>query len=80
MYRKDLKRSRIADLPSGLTDTELDEEESDTAIASRPSDKTLSYISVEWMVVFSKTYRIPQLCFNVYDNSKLLIVWHGLVC
>lgn len=78
MYRKDIKRSRTTKSSFSLAHCELEEEELDTAIALRPSDEELSYITVEWMVLFSKTYWIPQLCFNVYDSSKLLDVMHGL--
>lgn len=52
---------------------ELDEEEEDPATAS-PIVDTLSSITVEWMVLYSKTYRIPQLCFNVYGSSKSLVL------
>lgn len=69
MYRRDVKRSQVANVPSPSI-AELEEEEQDAAVAQKPLDDDRSYFFVEWSVVFSKTYRIPQLCFNVYDTRK----------
>ena len=69
MCRKDVQRSRVADVPSPSI-AELEEEEQDAAIAQQPLNHDRSYCCVEWSIVFSKTYRIPQLCFNVYDTRK----------
>lgn len=78
MYRRDVKHSQLAEVPSSLAIVELEEEEQDAAVAPHPLDSALSCVSVEWMVVFSKTYRIPQLCFNVYDGSKSQYLSHGV--
>ncbi|KAJ9105867.1 hypothetical protein QFC20_004202 [Naganishia adeliensis] len=72
MTRKDAKRVHTKQqLLIEPEDEELDEEEEDPATAS-PIVDTLSSITVEWMVLYSKTYRIPQLCFNVYGSSTPL--------
>ncbi|GHJ86944.1 hypothetical protein NliqN6_3346 [Naganishia liquefaciens] len=70
MYRRDIKRSRRANAPS-FSAAELEEEEQDAAAAQQPLDnyQPCLTIIVEWIVVFSKTYRIPQLCFNAYDTD-----------
>lgn len=70
MSRRDLQSIRPRTAPPGaLCIDELEEEEDDPSTAQPTRIDDASYVEVEWNVVYSKTYRIPQLCFNVSDAT-----------
>lgn len=70
MLRNDVKWLSVREEPaSGIAFEEMAEEEEDPAVRLQSADSS-TYVTVEWMVVYSKTYRIPQLCFNVYGSSE----------
>jgi hypothetical protein len=81
MRRRDLRVVNVSpiDNESAVVD-EIEEEEDPSAVAHRLSNtnhgddvgdrSSPSFIEVQWDVVYSKTYRIPQLLFTVSDCSK----------
>jgi hypothetical protein len=69
MTRKDAKRAMASSGLSNAAESEEMSEEDDPG-ASLSTANASSFTTVEWLVVYSKTYRIPQLCFNAYGPSK----------
>ncbi|KAI5452405.1 hypothetical protein NCC49_000965 [Naganishia albida] len=68
MTRTDIRNDIAPRRPVDAAEAEELVEEDDPA-ASLPSAMASASMTVEWMIVYSKTYRIPQLCFNAHGPT-----------